>query len=162
VTAVAVAVSIVAGTALLVWLLRPGPPAVFGNVGGGGLLNRQPRASWLVVLTAVAVGGFAWWVLRRRRSTRRRPLLLGLGSLVLVGGAVAAGFLWPGGLLRRYAPTPQVDLDEIGDLTSTTTAPGGATTTSGTGTATTGPPTTPGTTAPAAVPTTAPSATGSP
>ncbi|HEY5170141.1 MAG TPA: hypothetical protein VIK54_00280, partial [Acidimicrobiia bacterium] len=53
VTAVAVGVGIVGATVLLIWLIRPGGSGV---AGGGGLFNRQPRMTMLVVLTAAALG----------------------------------------------------------------------------------------------------------
>ena len=49
VKAVAVGGGIVVATALLVWLLRPGPPGIPAT---GGIMNRQPRASWLVGVRA--------------------------------------------------------------------------------------------------------------
>ena len=45
VKAVGVGAGIVAATALLIWLMRPGPAGIPAT---GGLMNRQPRASWLV------------------------------------------------------------------------------------------------------------------
>ena len=62
-------------TALLVWLLRPGPAGVPAT---GGSMNRQPRSSWLVGV-AIGVAGLAtWWILvrsgRRTRAQREgRP-----------------------------------------------------------------------------------------
>ena len=53
VKAVGVAAAIVLATALLIWLLRPGPAGIPAT---GGVMNRQPRASWLIV-GALAVGG---------------------------------------------------------------------------------------------------------
>jgi hypothetical protein len=50
-TAIGGAVGVVVVTAIMVWLLRPGPS---GTQGTGGLGNPQPRATWLVVHTVVA------------------------------------------------------------------------------------------------------------
>src|SRR3954466_5256462 len=78
--AVAAAVGIVAGTALLIWLMRPGEPGV---PGGGGLLSRpsrgalpgglsrQSRVTRLVVLSVGALAIAIWWVLNGRRRPRR-------------------------------------------------------------------------------------------
>jgi hypothetical protein len=101
ITAVAAAVGIAAGTTLLVWLMRPGQP---GEPGGGGLLSRQSRATLLVVLTAGALAGAIWWVLRGRRRPRRLSprVAVSTTALVVVGGAVTAAILWPGGLVRHW------------------------------------------------------------
>ena len=53
--AIGVAAAIVVVTAILVWLLRPGPPGVPAT---GGLMNRQPRASWLVGIV-IGLGALA-------------------------------------------------------------------------------------------------------
>ena len=45
-------------------------PGAAGTVGTGGMMNRQPRASWLVGL-ALGVGGVAaWYILRISRRAR--------------------------------------------------------------------------------------------
>jgi NhaP-type Na+/H+ or K+/H+ antiporter len=123
VKAVAVAAAIVIVTALLVWLLRPGPPGVPAT---GGLMNRQPRASWLIGL-AIGIAGIAtWWILTRsRRRTRARakvilPIVLG----VVLVATVVGGFLWPGGLLRHDVAPPKPE-----PTPSTTTPTSGAPTT---------------------------------
>ena len=104
--AVGVAAAIVLGTALLIWLLRPGPPGIPAT---GGVMNRQPRASWLIV-GALALGGFvAWFVLRRGGRTRRRARsILTISFVVLIICTVGVGLIWPGGLLRHdVAPAAQ-------------------------------------------------------
>jgi hypothetical protein len=133
--AIGSAAAVVLGTALMVWLLRPGPP---GTEGTGGLANRQPRAAWLVGLTIVALVLFAVWAIRQQRRWQDRTVIaLLVGSLVIVLLAVLAGFVWPGGLLRHTTPVPEVD---PGDLSTTTLPPELTTTVPG---ETTVPPTTP-------------------
>jgi hypothetical protein len=101
ITAVIAAVAIVAGTVLLIWLMRPGATGV---PGGGGLLSRQSRATLLGVLTAAALAIGIWWVLNGRRRPRRlQPrIAVGATAAVVVGAAIAAAVLWPGGLIRHW------------------------------------------------------------
>jgi hypothetical protein len=116
VLAVISAVAVVGGTLLVVWLLRPGPP---GSLGTGGLAARQPRVALLVTLTIAAVGLAVWWILRRRRAGRlsNRAALIGTVAVMIVG-ALIAGFVWPGGLLRKYP-----SFAEIPDFTETPAVP---------------------------------------
>ncbi len=103
-TAVGGAAAVVLGTALMVWLLRPGTA---GAEGTGGLASRQPRAAWLVGLTLIALIIFVWWAWRRERDWRGRGVLILLGGgVVLLLAAVLAGILWPGGLLRHTEAIP--------------------------------------------------------
>jgi hypothetical protein len=153
-TAVGVGVGIVVVTALLIWLMRPGPA---GTLGTGGLMSRQPRASWLVG-TALAVAAFTtWWILRvsRRARGQRLALPIALSAVALV--AVAAGVAWPGGLLRHDVapPKPVTPITTPTSATSSTTGPKTTTT----GTATTG---TTGTTAKTSTPSTGISTTTRP
>jgi hypothetical protein len=107
VTAVAVAVAIVAGTLLLIWLMRPGK---VGVPGGGGLLSRQSRMTILLVLTVAALLGVFFWV----RSGRRRPKRLGergaiiAGSAVVIVLAIVGGIFWPGGVVRHWQKAPRI------------------------------------------------------
>jgi hypothetical protein len=107
IAAVVVAATIVVGTALLIWLLRPGKPGV---PGGGGILSRQPRMTILVVLTAAALATVVYRVLRgRRRSARlseRGALLLGCGVVVVM--AVAGGIFWPDGVVKHWPKRPKL------------------------------------------------------
>ena len=106
-TAIAIAVGIVVGTALVVWLIRPGTP---GIPGGGGLFNRQPRMTVLVILTGVVLVGAVSYLLRGRR----RPRQLGTRGAIAVGSAgaivlgVLAGVFWPGGAIRHWPKQPKV------------------------------------------------------
>jgi hypothetical protein len=144
VTAVSVAVGIVAVSALMIWLLRP-----------GGLADRQPRSSWLIGLALGLALVAAYLVLRpTSRFKRDRRLNLGgaLGIILIV--ALAAGFKWPGGLLRHPLKIPPVVTTPTN--TTTVTLPPGAPTTAGSPTSTPTATTLPGT------PTTAPTATTTP
>jgi hypothetical protein len=118
--AVGVAAAIVVVTALLVWLLRPGPPGIPAT---GGLMNRQPRASWLIGV-AIGVGGIAtWWLLTRssRRTRARVKVILPLGLGVVLVATVIGGFFWPGGLLRHdVAPAPEPSTSTTQPSASTT------------------------------------------
>jgi hypothetical protein len=126
VKAVALGAGIVVATALLVWLLRPGPAGIPAT---GGLMNRQPRASWLVGAAIGVIGLGIWLILRGSRRTRSRakvliPLVIGI---VLIA-SVVGGILWPGGLLRHdVAPKPAPTTTTT---TTTTTRPHATTTTS--------------------------------
>jgi hypothetical protein len=123
VKAVAVGGGIVVVTGLIVWLLRPGPPGIPAT---GGIMNRQPRASWLVVGALGLAGAATWFVLRGSRRTRSRAkVLLPTSFAVVAVAAVAGGFAWPGGLLRHdVAPKPAPKTTP-----TTTTKPGATTTT---------------------------------
>jgi hypothetical protein len=159
VKAVGVGVGIVAATALVVWLMRPGPSGIPAT---GGLMNRQPRASWLVG-SGVGIAAIAtWFILHGSRRTRARAkVLLPVSFGVVLAATVGGGFVWPGGLLRHdVAPPPvpkttttvaRATTTTVARATSTTitsttsavsTTAAGATTTPTTGTSVTGPPTT--------------------
>ena len=139
VKAVAVAAGIVLGTALLVWLMRPGPAGIPAT---GGLINRQPRSSWLVGV-ALGVAGLATWLAFRSRRTRNRlkvvlPIELGVVTIL----AVVGGFMWPGGLLRhdvapKPAPTTSTTTTKPGKAATTTSNASGTSTTGGSATTTT-------------------------
>jgi hypothetical protein len=142
VRAVGAGAGIVVTTSILIWLLRPGPAGIPAT---GGLMNRQPRASWLVG-TAIGVAVVAtWWILRgSRRAQGREKLILPITLGVVLVATVVAGFLWPGGLLRHdVAPAPEPT------TTTTTTKPAGSTTapsSTTSGSSTSAPGTTPPTT----------------
>jgi len=135
VKAVGVAAAIVLATALLVWLLRPGPAGIPGT---GGVMNRQPRASWLIVGALVVGGLVAWFVLRRgSRSRRRARSILSISFVVLIVVTVVVGFVWPGGLLRHdVAPSavPEPTTNPTTPTTPTTQRPTGPSGTTGAGT----------------------------
>jgi hypothetical protein len=95
--AAGVGAAIVLATALLIWLLRPGPVGIPAT---GGVMNRQPRASWLIVGALVA-GGFAAWFVLRRGGRRRARTILTISFVVIIGISVVVGIIWPGGLLRH-------------------------------------------------------------
>jgi hypothetical protein len=148
VTAVLVGVGIVLATLVLIWLLRPGKRGVPGT---GGLMVRQPRASLLVVLAAGALVWMVLWLLRGYRRPRRWPpaRTIPVGVVLVVAGAVAAGILWPGGLVRHWPGRPDLSDIESPDTTVPETPTSGATNTS-TPNPTTGasPTSTPGSTPP--------------
>lgn len=143
VKAVAAGAAIVLATALIVWLMRPGPPGIPGT---GGLMNRQPRVSWLIGMAAGAAGLAIWLILRGRRTRPRAKILTPIALVVVLVATVVAGFLWPGGLLRHdVAPTPVPEEE----APTTTTRPAAASTSAsrpGTSGAATTPTTTVGTT----------------
>jgi len=96
-TAVGGAAAVLVGALIMIWLLRPGT-----GPGTGGLLHRQPRASWLIVVTACAAAIAAAWTRRTHsRLARHRPAALATVMVLVVAAAVAGGMLWPGGLLRH-------------------------------------------------------------
>ena len=104
--AIAVGVGIVVGTALLIWLMRPGKSGV---PGGGGLFARQPRMTILVILTAAALSGVVAFVTTRRhlRFGVRGSIAVGSASVVVL--AVVGGIFWPGGVIRHWPKQPKID-----------------------------------------------------
>jgi hypothetical protein len=141
VQAACVAVGIVIVTALVIWLMRPGPA---GTAGTGGYMNRQPRAS-AVVIGALLVGGSAtWFILMSRRARARAKLFIpvALGMVLVI--AVVVGFAWPDGLLRHGVAPPKIlpTTTTLATTTTTTTIAGASGATGTTGT--TGPTTTTG------------------
>jgi hypothetical protein len=154
VKAVAVSAAIVAVTAVIVWMLRPGPPGVPAT---GGIMNRQPRATWLII-GAILAGTIAVWVIMRGhgRARKRAKVILPIALAIVLLGAIGLGIAWPGGLLRHDVapstePVPEPEPEPTTPTTPPTTKATGATgatsstpTTGATGsTPTTGPPTTP-------------------
>jgi hypothetical protein len=136
VVAVLSATAVVVVTVFAIWALRPGPSSRFDG-GGGGIFNRQPRASWLVILTIVALAIVLGTAQRGDARWRaRRKALLGAGIPAVFVLAVVAGFFWPDGLLRKYRSLPDFNQAVLNATTLpiTPTAPG----------ETTAPPTAPG------------------
>ena len=99
------AAAIVIGTALLIWLTRPGPP---GTGGTGGLMSRQPRVSLIVAATLGLAAVATWWILRVSPKARDRvKVVLPTALGVVVVAAVVGAVTWPGGVLRHeIAPPP--------------------------------------------------------
>ena len=101
--AVAGSAAVVLGTALLIWLMRPGPSF---SVGTGGILHRQPRAGWLIVLTLAALASVAWFAVRPGSRVRRRTFVASSAGSGVLAVAVATAVLWPHGLIHHYIPAP--------------------------------------------------------
>ena len=136
VTAVAVSAGIVIATAVLVWLLRPGPAGIPAT---GGLMNRQPRASWLIGM-AIGAGFVAtWFIMRGKGKARARAhIVLPIVLSVLLIAAVVGALLWPGGLLRHdVAPTPAPTTTTPKSTPTTTPKPSTTVAKGGSGSATT-------------------------
>src|SRR3954468_7836581 len=116
-SAIAVSAAIVLSTALLIWLLRPGPPGVPGK---GGLLSRQPRMTILLLLIAIAIASWAIYVLRRRNEPRfGRVGAIAVGAGVVVALGIVAGVFWPSGVVRHW-PSGTSLLDTPTSVPSTT------------------------------------------
>lgn len=145
IAAVAVGVGIVGGTVLLIWLMRPGGTGV---AGGGGLFNRQPRMTMLIVLSAAALGGLVLWVRRGRRPKRlgERGSII-VGSAVVIVVAVVAGVFWPGGVVRHWPKAPDLNsppaTNPVSVPSTTPATSAGPTTTARTATTVKSTPTTP-------------------
>jgi len=119
--AVGVGAAIVLLTAVLIWLMRPGSA---GTLGTGGLVNRQPRAGGLVLVTILVAVAVTWWVLRvSKRSRGNEKVILPVALGVIVVAAVVAGLAWPDGLLRHYLAAPE----PITPATTPSTSPGATT-----------------------------------
>src|SRR5690349_6034428 len=89
VTAVLGASAVVFGTALLIWLMRPGNTATPGS---GGLIHRQPRVSWLIFFGIVVLIIAIVWITRSRRFRERPRVPIAIASVVVIILAVVAGF----------------------------------------------------------------------
>jgi hypothetical protein len=104
--AIAAAAGIIVGTALLIWLMRPGTAGVAGT---GGLFTRQPRFTMLVVVTLLVLGGVIWYVLSHRKRRRFGDWgTIAIASGIVVVIAVVVGIIWPGGIVKHYASFPSV------------------------------------------------------
>jgi cytochrome bd-type quinol oxidase subunit 2 len=117
--AVGAACFIVAGTAFIIWMLRP-----------GGMADRQPRSSWLFTLAFLAVVVSVYVILRpssRLKVNRQVALAGAIGTIVVITALVGA--LWPHGLLRHtpkvtpFTPLSSTQAPPTG-APSTTSAPG--------------------------------------
>jgi Mn2+/Fe2+ NRAMP family transporter len=150
VRAACVAAGIVVVTALVIWLMRPGPA---GTRATGGIMNRQPRASALVIGTLVVAGLVTWFVLRvSRRARGHEKVVLPIALGVVLAIAVVIGVVWPDGLLRHDVapPKPVTTPSTVATTTGPTGASGatgatgvtGATGSASTSTPTSGAPTT--------------------
>ena len=123
--AIAVSAGIVLATLLLIWLMRPGN----ARAGTGGLFNRQPRVTLFVIVVVAIVALGIWWVRRgRHRPRRMNQRVATIGVIVIIAiGAIVAGILWPGGLIKHYAPVPKVTPETtpttVPAVTPTTVAP---------------------------------------
>ncbi len=115
------AFGVVAFTAFAVWALRPGG---FHPAGlSGGIANRQAKATLLIVGTFALLAWAIWYFWNRAREGRAaaRPVAASaIGSILVI--AVAAGFVWPDGLLYHYdPPEPFVETPEEIPLPQQTT-----------------------------------------
>ncbi len=124
------AVGVVVFTVFAVWALRPGG---FHPAGlSGGIANRQAKATLLVVGTFALLAWAIWYFWNRAREGRpaaRSAAPVVVGSILVV--AVAAGFVWPDGLLYHYdPPEPIVETPEDIPLPQQTTPTTAAPTTS--------------------------------
>jgi hypothetical protein len=115
--AIAVGAGIVLGTALLIWLMRPGKT---GAPGGGGLFSRQPRVTLFVIVAAIVVAVGLYWLVRRSSSRRSVTAV----SAVVVVAAILLAIFWPGGLVRHYQSIKTVDTPPATTPTLPTTVPG--------------------------------------
>jgi hypothetical protein len=127
-TAVGGAVAVVLGTALLIWLMRPGDSTVPGT---GGLAHRQPRATWLVVFAIAGLVAVVVYALRSRRIRNWR-VAVAIGVVIVLVLTVIVGTVWPGGLLRKYQALevpPEISLPPSTPPAGpdSTTAPAGTT-----------------------------------
>lgn len=138
--AVGGSLAMVALTALLIWMMRPGRAFVPGT---GGLITRQPRAAWLVVAVLVAIG-LSYWLVKRPTAKWKRPMLVaGICVAVIVILAPLVATQWgESGILRHYTTQPTFAPLPTDDVPTTTTVQGGSTTTKAGAPTTSGPSTT--------------------
>jgi cell division septation protein DedD len=151
VTAYAGAAAVVVGTALAIWLMRPGNA---NTPGSGGLVHRQPRVA-LLVFIAVFVEMIAVLTVRgSRRWHAHVGRALTVATIAVLVLAVAGGFAWPSGLVRHYQSfNPATNITIPSTVSTPTTRP--TATTKPTATTNTTPTTKPTvTTKPAPTPTT--------
>ncbi len=124
--AVGGSLAMVAFTALLIWMMRPGQPFVPGT---GGLITRQPRASWLVVAVVGAIG-FSYWLVKRPTAKWKRPMLVaGICTAAIVILAPLVATQWgESGILRHYTTQPTFAIEPTQKGGTTTTTAGSSTT----------------------------------
>ena len=92
---------IVLVTVVLIWAMRPGS----FTPGSGGIIHRQPRATWWVIATIAAIA-FSVWLIRRPTAAWKKPkLVIGICAALIVAGAPLAAAKWPGGGILRHYPT---------------------------------------------------------
>jgi hypothetical protein len=115
-TAVGASVAIVAGTALMIWLLRP-----------GGLADRQPRSSWLVggALILCAIAAYALRPKSKLDVNRKVAVPGALGAILVL--AVILGFAWPGGLVRHTPKLAPIDTSPAASISVPSSVPGATT-----------------------------------
>jgi hypothetical protein len=93
---VAAVATIVIGTAVAIWAMRP-----------GGIAGRQPRAVALgLVLTVVVIVAGRLLTGPGRRFSNRPLAGWGTAVGIAAGLGVVAGLAWPGGLLLEGDPPP--------------------------------------------------------
>lgn len=88
-TAALASAGIVAFTLLGIWLLRP-----------GGIVGRQPRASWLIGIALGAVVIIVAFAVRPERTPRQQRVWVPSGLAAVFVVILAVWFVWPGGILR--------------------------------------------------------------
>lgn len=128
---------VVFGTIFLIWGLRPGG----FTAGSGGILHRQPRVSWWVILTLFALGS-AVWVVKRPRARFRSPrkvLTACIAGVLVVSIVVFALWQASGGILRHYAPPVDFSLPSTSVPAPTVPASTATTTAGSTGAGSTAP-----------------------
>jgi hypothetical protein len=104
VVAVLGCVAVVLGTLFLIWLMRPGPTS---SIGKGGILNRQPRAGWLLVITIAAILGILYFALRPDSRVRRKVVVVVSSIVVIVLAAGGVAWAYPGGVVHHYPSAPK-------------------------------------------------------
>jgi hypothetical protein len=130
-------VAVVALTALLIWMLRPGTAGVPGT---GGVAHRQPRAALLVAVSLIAVVVVLVYVRTSGRWQQRTIIAMAGGVIAIIIIDIVAAIFWPGGLLRHYQsfnPSTNISVPSTtaanGAGSSTTTPPTTIATTTSTG-----------------------------
>jgi hypothetical protein len=131
------AAAVLGFTALAVWALRPGGPHPndFEHTLTGGIGNRQPKVTWLVVFAIAAVVGVVYFVRTQAQTRAAAQLRHGhapretdprrwqvIGAIAVLGVSVLAGWFMPGGLLYHYDP-PKLTDDELVPPDLDTTVP---------------------------------------